>query len=115
VLVGIPSLLSDVVKAIVLEQPDMEVAGEVGSLDEMLVLATRIPADVVLMGPTELEMAGLVLQLLHEEPLLKVLGLVDGGRRAYLYELRPQREVLEQVSIEELLKAIRSLLHTHVL
>jgi DNA-binding NarL/FixJ family response regulator len=115
VLAGMPQLLQDVVRDVVLDQPDMEVVGEVGSLDEMLVLATRMPTDVVLMGPTENELPGPVFQLLQEEPHLKVLGLIDGGRRAYLYELRPHREVLEDVSIEELLKAIRSLLHTHAM
>jgi DNA-binding NarL/FixJ family response regulator len=93
----------------------MEVVGEATSLGDMLVLAARIAADVVLMGPTEMELPELILQLLQEEPHLKVLGLVDGGRRAYLYELRPHREVLEQMSIEELLRAIRSMLQTHAI
>jgi DNA-binding NarL/FixJ family response regulator len=115
VLAGMPQLLQDVVREVVLDQPDMEVVGEASSLGEMLVLAARTPADVVLVGPTEMELPELVLQLLQEEPHLKVLGLIDGGRRAYLYELRPHREVLEQVSIEELLRAIRSLLDTHAM
>jgi len=104
-LVDLPRLLREIVERAVAGQPDMEIAElrAGGDLSDALRAAR---ADVVVSGADhdydELR------DLLDRRPRLKVLTVADDGREATLYELRPARTQLGEVSPETIVEAIRS-------
>jgi DNA-binding NarL/FixJ family response regulator len=103
-LAEMPRLLADIVGQALREQPDMEVVvcdGRVGSLME---LADRSRPDVVVIGADDPRIAG---ELVTSMPRLKVLAVTGGDSEAYLYELRPHRIQLGEVTPRTLVEEIR--------
>jgi hypothetical protein len=106
VLVDMPRMLREIVREQIDEASDMEVAAEVadaGGLDEAL--RTR-HVDFVVAGSDSVGRAD-VGRLLDERPKLKVLTIDGDGRDAVLYELRPRRTRLGEISPDGLLRALR--------
>ena len=52
-------------------------------------------ADLLVVGGDRLADPGMVCRLLEARPRLKAIAILDGGRRAVFYELRPSRTVQE--------------------
>ncbi|MGQ0570739.1 MAG: hypothetical protein ACT4P5_14625 [Armatimonadota bacterium] len=100
-------MMRDVFKQ-VLEQPDIEIVGELDDPFGLLLEAGRAQADVVILGLHDAEFPGVCTHLLTEYPHIKILGITKDGRRAFLYELRPRKVVVGEVSPQGLLTAIRS-------
>jgi hypothetical protein len=99
-------LLLDMLHHVVASEPNMAVVGRVGDAD-LLAAARRTRADVVLVGQRvkdEREQYG---QLLLRRPRLKVLAIAHDGRTGSLYELRPRRVPLGELSSDALCRAIR--------
>lgn len=99
-------LLLDMLHHVVASEPNMAVVGRVGDAD-LLSAARRTRADVVLVGQKvkdEREQYG---QLLLRRPRLKVLAITNDGRTGSLYELRPRRVPLGELSADTLCRAIR--------
>ena len=101
-------MVCDIITDVVTTQPDMEVVGQLP--DRLVLLSTtdQTRADVVVLGlkdsalPTDCE------QLFTAHPQIRVLGIAADGRRAFLYELRPQQVSLGEVSPQGLIDAIRA-------
>lgn len=73
-------------------------------------LAARVASerpDVVIVGLERGELPTVCGELLGCFPHLKVLAIEERGRQASLYELRPVRTVLRDVSAHELVASIR--------
>lgn len=70
-----------------------------------LVHATR--ADVIVMGLNDTGLPAAGERLLAQHPRVRLLGVVADGRDAVLYELRPHRQSLGEVSPEALVSAVR--------
>jgi hypothetical protein len=107
-LIGMPRILRDVITTIVADQPDMEIVGEVpenADVSEVDALGASFltvgldPSGVL--PPT----AG---RLLSDRNAVPMLGLSAEGRHGYLYELRPHRQPIGEVSPDVLLSTIRS-------
>lgn len=73
-----------------------------GNLPDAL---ARAHADVVISGGNSQSAA--VFDLLEERSRLKVLAVADDGRDTVLYELRPTRTQLGEVSPQTIVDAIR--------
>ena len=84
----------------------MAVVGHVGDGD-LLAAAKRKRADVVLLGRKAKEESEDYQQLLLQQPRLKVLAIAGDGKTGSLYELRPRRIPLGEISAAALRKAIR--------
>lgn len=100
-------MLRDIIDGIVVAQPDLEICeyrGTQGELDEAL---EETHADVVIVGDVADSRWERWSPLIYRWPRLKVLALEQHGRRAALYELRPHREELGELSPPELVAAIR--------
>lgn len=101
-------ILREVVRT-ALDEGDTRVVAELSDA-AMLAEATRSSrAHVVLWridqsDPSESHRVG---RLLDEHPRLKVLVLEDDGRRGFLWEMRPQRSPLGELSPSLLVDAIR--------
>jgi DNA-binding NarL/FixJ family response regulator len=103
-LVDMPQLLRGIIRSVVVAEEDLEIVAEVtdaGSLDDAIPLYAP---DVVIGHSTRCDIE----RLLTDRPRLKVLQVDDTGRSTVLYELRPQRTVLGEVSPARLLNAIRA-------
>lgn len=85
----------------------MTVIGRVGA-DDPVVVARRSRADVVLLGQDKSGEADDMAFRLVRRLGLRVLTIADDGKRGALYELRPQRIAIGEVSARTLCNAIRS-------
>jgi hypothetical protein len=64
-------------------------------------------ADVVVLSQTDPENEAVPISMLLRSPHSRVLALGADARRAVLYELRPHRTALGELSRESLLSAVR--------
>jgi hypothetical protein len=94
-LLELPRMLSEIVKDILDQAVDVSVAED--SANEI---------DVFIVGAQEDELPASGLTQLERQPNAKVLTINRNGRSAYLYELRPHRTPLGEVSAETLLAAV---------
>ncbi len=101
-------MLCDIITDTVTNQCDMEVVGLLTDRRCLLSQATETLADVVVVGLEESELPDECRSLFDTQPWIRVLGIAADGRRAFLYELLPQRSPLGEVSPEQLVEVIRT-------
>lgn len=107
-LARMPAMLIDILSHVVASEFDMMVAGRIEDEENLLAATRRTRANVLLVGQTaedERDKYGL---LLRGRPNLKVVAIASDGKTGLLYELRPQRVPLGELSADALLKAIRA-------
>ncbi len=106
IVTALPGMLGQIVTEILREQPDMELVDEVP--DAALSQAVdRTGAQFVLVGVDDGCEAERLRPMLDRHPRLKVLAVEDDGRRGFLYELRPRRRPLGEMSPPRLVEALR--------
>lgn len=84
----------------------MAVVGRVNG-DDLFAAAQRTGANVILIGQTAKESPEQYDELLLSHPRLKVLTIAEDGKTGALYELRPHRVPLGEMSADVLCAAIR--------
>jgi len=103
-LVSMRPKLRDILTDVVAREQDMELIHcQIGSDAD---LAAAQPNVLVCEIGNPLD-GRLPARLLRAVPRSRVLVIADTGDRAALYELRPTRKVLQDVSIEQVIDAIR--------
>jgi DNA-binding NarL/FixJ family response regulator len=107
VLLAMPLMLRDIVKTIVSDQPDMEVVGELGLDDDLSNAAVETGADFVITSFEETGLHPSCTRLLDARSRVKVLAIGGDGRQAFLYELRPRRYAVGELSPDVLAAVIR--------
>jgi hypothetical protein len=107
VLVELTGLTRDVVKGILSEAPDIELIGEV-SMSEFGGPDAPAGADVAILAGAGGSLTERAHELLKLRPLLRILAVGHGGREGALYELRPHRTPLGELSSQVLLDAVRT-------
>ncbi len=108
VLAGISRMLSDIITDVVTSQADMEMVGMVADPGMLATTVAEADADVVVLGVPDAELPSEYTMLLGARPQTRLLGVSGDGRRAFLYELRPHRSALGEVSPQALVEAIRA-------
>ena len=111
-LASMPRMLRDVFKLLIVEQPDMEVVGELGNGVELLLATSQIQPDIVIMGVEGSELPGIGSHLLNEFPHVKLLGVTADAQHLSLYELRPHAGLIGDISPQGLLDVIRKSVRT---
>jgi DNA-binding NarL/FixJ family response regulator len=101
-------MLSDIITDIVTSQADMEIVGSVADARALAATVAEVDADVVVVGLPDAELPAQYASLLGARPQTRLLGVSGDGRRAFLYELRPHRTALGEVSPQALVEAIRA-------
>ena len=94
----------------VAQADDMGVVGRADSVAQLWQLAVGRDADVVIVGLRNRILPSYYVELLLERPRMKVLAIEELGGRARLYELRPERVELGDVSPGDVVEAIRAAL-----
>lgn len=102
-----PRMLLDIVTGVLRALDDMEVVDCGETPADPVQTATRTAADLVILGCQEDELTQVGDRLLEVNPRIKVLAVEADGRRAFLYELRPHKVPLGEVSPQTLVRAIR--------
>jgi len=99
-------LLLDMLHHVVASNTNMTVVGQVGDAD-LLAAVRQTRADVVLVGQKVKDERKRYGPLLLRRPRLKVLAIAHDGRTGSLYELRPRRVHLGELSADALYRAMR--------
>ncbi len=97
-LIDLPRMSRELVAGALLAEPAIEVA---------IGFDAREPPDVAIVGGRHgEELPERALELLHEHPRMRVLTLADDGAETYVYELRPHRVLIGELSAAALLDAV---------
>ena len=108
VLIDLPGVLSDILRSVLDREPDIRVRGQLRDCRALLEGAERIPAQVVIVGGETSDLPAACRALLDARVQTKVLTVAGDGRDASLYELRPHRLPLGELSPDRLLDAVRT-------
>ncbi len=100
-------MLRDIIERLLAPEEDIEVVGEVTQREALLATAGRLHPDVVILGVQDEQLPDVASALFADHPSMRLLGVSGNGRTAFLYEMRPHRVPLGEVSPEELVRAIR--------
>jgi DNA-binding NarL/FixJ family response regulator len=103
-LVGTRPRLRDILADVVAREQDMELMHYGGGPDADLIAARPDVVVCEIENPFDIQ---LPTRLLRAVPQARVLMVADTGKQAAVYELRPTRKVLPNVSIDEVIEAIR--------
>jgi DNA-binding NarL/FixJ family response regulator len=99
-------MLREIVRDSVARQPDMEIVGDFGERNEFLEAVEGV--DVAIIGTRQPDDSALAGQVLRASPSTRVLIIAMNGNSAALWELRPYKVRLDDVSPESLIRAIRA-------
>lgn len=99
VLLGMPTMLREIVRTVIEEAPEMDVIAVLPSGD--LRQALDLDPDVLISGGDEAD------AFLKERCAARAIAISDDGRTATLCEMRPHRESLAELSAERLAEVIR--------
>lgn len=107
VLVNIGGVLGDVIKTVFRSCRDMTVVGEYQDVSDIQELVGRTGAHVVICHLDDTAASEVANELFAPHRWVKVIAVRDDGRQAVLWELRPQRSVLGDLSPDLLIEAVR--------
>jgi DNA-binding NarL/FixJ family response regulator len=101
-IVELPRMLRDIVVSMLATAVDIEVVTPSGSTS-----AFDAGADVVILNLDDVEPFDVLQELLAANPRLRVVAIAADGRRITLYELRPHRTPLGELSAAGLVAVVR--------
>ena len=103
-----PKILSEVLRTVVGQQPDMEVQGEVCDPIELLFIAHAMHVDAIIVTPLEArEEPSICRHLFEGHPHLKIVTVSAKGDSTCLYQLGREKKLFKQASWQLILDAIR--------
>ena len=104
-------MLSEVIKNMIEQQPDMELVGEVLDPLQLLRASRNTPVDVIIITPLEANGEPKICQmLLVEHPLLKIVTQSEKGEAAFIYQSGLHRKRINEPSGQSIFNAIREAL-----
>jgi hypothetical protein len=103
-----PPILREIIERAVGGEPDMELVRS--GPEPSLRAAVEASAAAFVISGADHDFAE-VARLLDERPHLRMLSVAGDGREAFLYELRPTRTALGEVSQQAIVDAIRGAHH----
>jgi DNA-binding NarL/FixJ family response regulator len=107
VLMDMSPMLRQILRGLVHGRSGIEVVAEYTEMAPLLRVVEEHEANLVLFGHDSSRLSSECRELLEARPYTRLLAVGNEGRRSTLYELRPHREPLGEVSPDELLEALR--------
>ena len=101
-----PQMLHDVVHAILAEESDLDI-GEASLCCEVTAREVLHQADVLIVADSAMTSSDCD-SVLYAHPCIRVVAITANARGATVYELRPTRVELGQLSSQVLIAAIRA-------
>jgi AmiR/NasT family two-component response regulator len=113
VIVGaVPQLLGEIITLALAREVGVRVVAEADDEAALVDVCTRVRPDVVVLGSPDDDAQAIGHRLLQRCPLAKVIALTLNGRSAFLFELRPYKLPLGELSPSELGQVIRKMVRT---
>ena len=104
-----PKMISDIIKNIIEHQPDMIMVGDVVDPIKLLFAVKATPVDVVIVTPLKANGEPRICShLLAENPQLKIIVLMDGGKTAFLFESGSKTKRIDEPSADSIVEIIRN-------
>ena len=107
VLIDMSPLLREIVRDVIVQAPDLELVGEHDVAEDVGELVERDRADFIIVGSDAASDDG-VRSLVGAGLGLRALEVHSDGKESVLYELRPHRVSLGEISSDTLLRTIRA-------
>jgi DNA-binding NarL/FixJ family response regulator len=107
VLIDMPRLLREIVREAIADEPDLEVVAEHDGVVDAHAIE-REGADFVIVGSEAAAGGESVRSLVASRRRIRALEVHSDGRESVLYELRPYRIPLGEISSDTLLRTIRA-------
>jgi DNA-binding NarL/FixJ family response regulator len=107
VLIDMSPLLREIVRGVLTSEPDLEVVAEHEAGIDVRDAVAREGADFVIVG-TDSAAESCMRSVVGAEPGVRALEVRSDGRECVLYELRPHRVPLGEISPATLLSTIRA-------
>ena len=104
---GMPQLADDVIRGAIREQEDMQLVDS-HAADQLLAGEKVDTPDVLIVGLDGPFIPAFCAPLLYGNPYLKVLAVSTTGHDTALYEMRPHKVALGNITASGLMDAIRS-------
>lgn len=108
VLIDMSPLLRDIVRNAIVHEPDLEVVAEHDGDVDLETAVERVGADFVILG-SEVTAQTSAASLVATNCRVRALELQGDGKEGVLYELRPHRVALGELSSDTLLRTIRAI------
>jgi len=106
-----PKMISEVIRNMIEQQPDMLMVGEVIDPIKLLFASKETEVDVVIVTPLKADGEPKICShLLAEHPRLKVVTLSSEGEAAYLYQAGIPRLRIDEPCRQSIIGAIREAL-----
>ena len=102
------SVLGELVTRTLRTAPDIEVLAEASSVMTLLAVVREQRPQVVVLDLHDASTLPAYLDVLVAFPRVVILAIVDDGRNASLYEMRPRETRIGELGPRELIAAIRS-------
>ena len=106
-LVELRGILHDVIRGILEVQQDMAVVGDLERAEELGPTIAETGAAFVIWG-VEDDVSDFYPDVLHQWPQVRVLAVQGEGRQSFLWEMRPMRAPLGELSPGRLIAALRT-------
>lgn len=101
-------MLCDIVAEVLAREPDLEVVGTLSSRGDLRASVEETGTEVIVLGLEDSELPEDCGALFEVQPRIRMLGVAGDGRRGFLYELRPLKASLGELSPQGLVDAIRA-------
>jgi hypothetical protein len=109
ILLSLRGILHDLLRAGLEETSGVSVVGECSDPADVPAVMARTGAEVVVCDLDEAMASEVGADLFAPHLRVKLIAVQDDGRRAVLWELRPQRRELGDLSIPVLVESVRQL------
>ena len=106
-LVDMPRLAREMIDTAITAQDDMRVVATTADPAELVAVTQTVRPSFVIVGLDGDDLPTGALSLFDEHPRLKVLGLEAEAGRAYLWQLRPEKRPLGEVSPTDVVEVLR--------
>ena len=100
-------MVLDILSDVIDRESDMQIVGGCSEPEPLTECLQRVRPDVLIVGLDEGELSTVCGEVLSRFPHVKVLAIDGRAQHVTLYELRPARTVLGEVSPAELVARIR--------
>ena len=112
ILADMPAMLRHIIAEIIALHPDLTIVESTSDSTDLAAAARRTRADVLISQQASSE------EFINMAPLfarchLKIIAITEDARHGSIYELRPFREPLKNLSVDSLIAAIRTTVGSH--
>ena len=101
-----PRLLGEIIIAALAKENLVRIVGEAENDVDLVDVCTRVQPDAVVMGASDSEADAIGHRLLRQCPFARLFALALDKRVTYLFELKPQKTMIGELSARDLAQTV---------